>query len=49
MRAGDAFGLALLDAYRGVGRGFHLNERDDGYIDASSSRMYTVVLERMSN
>lgn len=40
MRQGDAFGLALLDAYRGAGRGFHLNERDDGYIDASASRMY---------
>lgn len=46
MRRGDAFGLGLLDAYRGAGRGFHLNERDDGYIDASASRIYFTTVRQ---
>lgn len=38
--AGDAFGRALYDAWRGRGRGYHIVEREDGLLDAMESKPY---------
>lgn len=48
MRAGDAFGLALYDAHRGLGRGFQMTERDDGHIDATETRVYFTSFRQWS-
>lgn len=38
-RLGDVFGAALLDAFAG-GRGTHVTERDDGFVDVMDATMY---------